>query len=155
MLTRLEQAQQHWGGSNNAIDNWLEERKDVLVYYCQLAGLPPYGQIDSALPDKSIIRRFCQLLMDYISAGHFEVYDQIVARCKENGAESMALAKKLYPRIEDSTDATLTFNDKFADSSDNKQLQSFDVELSQLGELLEERFELEDQLIEALYLKHS
>lgn len=155
MLNRLQQAQQKWGGSNKAIDAWLDERQDVLKQYCQLAGLPPYDEQDRLLPSNNSIQNFCQILMDYLSAGHFEVYDQIVARCQENGPESLALAKQVYPQLSQSTDIALAFNDKFADTKQVPTLTGFDNDLSMLGESLEQRFELEDQLIEALYLKHS
>ncbi|WP_394175718.1 sigma D regulator [Thalassotalea litorea] len=151
MLTRLEQAQQQWGGSSNAIDNWLTERQDVLVNYCRLAGLPPFDKADRALPKSSDIQAFCQVLVDYISAGHFEVFDQIVRKCKENGPHSLALAQRVYPQIARSTDIALTFNDKYADLGEDSELEGFDASLSALGQFLEERFDLEDQLIEALY----
>ena len=155
MLNRLEQAQMKWGGSNKAIDAWLNERQDVLKEYCQLAGLPPYDESDRMLPNAGSIQRFCQILMDYLSAGHFEVYDQIVTRCQENGPESLSLARKIYPQLNNSTDVALSFNDKFTDKKLSPSLDGFDRDLSQLGQSLEERFELEDQLIEALYLNHS
>ena len=155
MLTRLEKAQQRWGGAHSVIDNWLNERQQILVLYCQLAGLPPYDRADRALPGILEVKQFCQLLMDYLSAGHFEIYDQVVAECNEHGPESAALAKCLYPEISKSTDVALNFNDKFAELESINQDTEFDDQLSQLGQILEERFELEDQLIETLYSKHS
>ena len=77
MLTRLEKAQQKWGGSHTVIDKWLSERQELLVLYCRIAGFSPYDKKDHALPDQLQIQNFCQLLMDYLSAGHFEVYDDI------------------------------------------------------------------------------
>ncbi|NMP15994.1 sigma D regulator [Thalassotalea sp. Y01] len=154
MLTRLEQAQQQWGGSHTAIDNWLAERQAVLVGYCQLASLPPYDQADRALPTKTELQSFCQLLMDYISAGHFEVFDQLVAQCKKNGPDSVALAARIYPEISKSTDVALNFNDKYAEVAEDDTLEGFDINLSALGQLLEERFEMEDILIEELFTKH-
>ncbi len=75
MLTRLEKAQQKWGGSHTIIDKWLTERQELLVLYCKIAGFSPYDKKDHALPDQLQIQTFCQILMDYLSAGHFEVYD--------------------------------------------------------------------------------
>lgn len=155
MLRRLEKAQQRWGGAHSVIDSWLNERQQILVLYCQLAGLPPYDRIDRALPGIVEVKQFCQLLMDYLSAGHFEIYDQIVAECKDHGPESTALAKRLYPEISKSTDIALNFNDKFAELESLNDVEEFDVQLSELGQHLEERFELEDQLIETLYSKHT
>ncbi len=155
MLNRLEKTQQQWGGSHNAIDNWLNDRQDVLVAYCKLAGLPPFDTTERALPQGTEIQSFCQLLMDYVSVGHFEVYDQIVKQCKDNGPKSLALAQNIYPKISTSTDVALNFNDKYAECEDTYALSDLDTSLSTLGQSLVERFELEDQLIETLYIKHS
>jgi regulator of sigma D len=45
------------------------------------------------------------------------------------------------------TDAALSFNDKFAEAVSAEQASGFDVALATLGETLEERFALEDELI--------
>lgn len=157
MLTRLEQATEEWGGALSVIDSWLEERHQLLVSYCKLAGLPPYERNDQALPCKTDIQNFCQILMDYLSAGHFEIYDDIVKVCSERGEESAKLARSLCPKIAASTDIALTFNDKYADSDDDADelFEQFDHDLSALGEKLEQRFEFEDELIENLYTHHS
>ncbi len=42
MLTRLEKAQQKWGGSHSVIDKWLTERQELLVLFCRIAGFSPY-----------------------------------------------------------------------------------------------------------------
>ncbi len=155
MLTRLEKAQQQWGGSHSLIDNWLAERQQLLVNYCKLAGMSPYDSNDHALPAKADIQAFCQILMDYVSAGHFEVYDSIVKDCERNGPEGLALAKALYPRISETTDTALDFNDQYAEVNEQDLLADFDTHLSRLGEALELRFELEDELIHNVYEKHT
>lgn len=154
MLTRLEQAQESWGGSHSVIDSWLEERQELLVQYCKLVGLPPYERSDNALPNKDEIQSFCQILVDYLSAGHFEIYDDIVQACEEKGPQSLALAKTLYPKIASSTDLALNFNDQYADAKKDQDFSKFDSDLSELGEVLEQRFEFEDELIDNLYSNH-
>ena len=163
MLTRLEQAQDKWGGSHSAIDNWLNERQELLVLYCQLANTSTTEGQEKALPQEKDILLFCQVMMDYISAGHFEVYEQIVKACKVNGNDSRALATNLYPKIDCTTDTALTFNDKYADKDSKENagksieevFESFDIDLSKIGQALEERFALEDSLIETLYNNHK
>ncbi|MCG7537612.1 sigma D regulator [Pseudoalteromonas sp. OOF1S-7] len=155
MLSRLEQAQQRWGGSHSVIDNWLAERQELLLLYCKVAGLSPFEQDDHALPDQLQIQTFCQILMDYLSAGHFEIYDNLVAACKEKGPQSLKLAQSLYPRITDTTDLALDFNDKYAEMQSENRMSDFDKDLSELGEALELRFALEDELIDNLYANHS
>ncbi|MBE0376954.1 MULTISPECIES: Rsd/AlgQ family anti-sigma factor [Pseudoalteromonas] len=155
MLTRLEKAQQKWGGSHTVIDKWLTERQELLVLYCRIAGFSPYDQKDHALPDQLQIQNFCQILMDYLSAGHFEVYDDIAKACEQKGPSSQQLASELYPRISETTDIALDFNDKYAEVDKEDLLKDFDDDLSKLGEALELRFELEDELIDNLYSNHT
>ncbi|WP_105169355.1 sigma D regulator [Pseudoalteromonas sp. T1lg23B] len=155
MLSRLEQAQEKWGGSHSVIDAWLAERQELLLQYCKIAGFSPYDKKDHALPDQLQIQSFCQILMDYLSAGHFEIYDNLVEACEEKGPDSAKLAQALYPRIADTTDVALDFNDKYAENSQEKVLRDFDRDLSHLGEVLESRFELGDELIDNLYANHT
>ncbi len=157
MYTRLQNTRQQYGGSLTAIDNWLEERQQLIVAYCKLAALPPFdkGQATQQYPLESEILEFCQLLVDYLSAGHFEVYDQIVAQCAVNGPISKSLAETLYPKIASSTDLALEFNDKYADHTVEAKAVDFDGDLSTLGQALERRFELEDELIHTLHSHHA
>ncbi|GAB3001678.1 sigma D regulator [Psychrosphaera aestuarii] len=155
MLIRQEKTQQKYGGANTVIDAWLAERQELLVKYCQLAGLPPFESVKNSLPDHVAITNFCQILIDYLSAGHFEIYDSIVKQCSENGAESAALAQRLYPLITETTQLLVDFNDKYANLPSDKELNAFDYDLSEVGTTLEQRMELEDELIHILHSKHS
>ncbi|GGW68459.1 sigma D regulator [Alishewanella tabrizica] len=155
MYTRVQQAQEKWGGSLSAIDHWLDERQQLIVNYCRLAGLPPFEKDRHTMPSQQKIKEFCQLLMDYLSAGHFEVYERIVMQCAINGTNSRSLADNLYPKIAVSTDLALAFNDNYAEHLSTRKSGTFDNDLSALGQALEERFALEDRLIETLYIKHK
>lgn len=155
MLTRLETAKKRWGGNNSVIDSWLNERQGLLVKYCELAALPPYEQKHRTLPAQGAIREFCQLLMDYVSTGHFEIYNDVVSKCEEHGESSLNLANSVYPKIANTTDYALAFNDKYAEQVKEGELEKFDLDLSKLGQHLEERFAHEDELIGTLSDKHS
>ena len=155
MLTKLEQAKEEWGGTLSVIDNWLEERQGLVVLYCELAGLPPYQQETRSLPSQQKITTFCQMLLDYASKGHFEVYEQIILQCKLDGEENLKIAQELYARITTTTDTALNFNDKYAENANEQMLLDFDKDLSQLGQVMESRFEREDQLLEVVHLHHT
>ncbi|WP_105190296.1 sigma D regulator [Pseudoalteromonas sp. T1lg48] len=155
MLSQLEKAQQKWGGSHSVIDKWLTDRQELLVQYCGLAGPVHHGRHDQALPEQANIQSFCQLLMDYLSAGHFEIYDDIVKQCESRGEDSLKLARSLYPQISATTDIALDFNDNYAETKNDDLLENFDKDLSKLGEALSIRFELEDELIHNLYTNHT
>ncbi len=148
MLNRVEQATQRWSGKHSEVDTWLSERQALLVQYCQLLGLPPFER-EQCLPDKQEVQGFCQRLMDYASAGHFEVYDKILAESVDK-AHDRALAERLYPEITRTTDAALSFNDKYGDWQGEENWEQLDRHLAELGQSLEWRFELEDQLLKSL-----
>lgn len=155
MLTKLEQSKKEWGGTLSVIDNWLEARQSLVILYCEIAGLPPYQKETRCLPPQEKITQFCQMLLDYASTGHFEVYEQIILQCKLDGKHNLEIAQELYSRISTTTDTALDFNDKYAESANDKALLDFDRDLSELGQIMEGRFEREDQLLEVVHLHHT
>ena len=140
MLQQLESVKSKWGGKSQVIDRWLLDRQALLVSYCELAGINSQSE---CLPDADEIANFCGALLDYLSAGHFEVFDILV----EGDSEGSALRDKLYPELTKTTDAAMEFNDTFAQAVTPEQAAGFDSALAKLGETLEERFALEDELI--------
>lgn len=136
----------------SAIDSWLTERTQVIVLYCKLSGY----RNQTKLPGDEQINLFCDILIDYVSAGHFEVYEQIVNNCDINGPESLELLNKLYPDISKTTDVVVEFNERYSKkfNNDADYMVKFDRDLSTLGEALAKRIDLEDNLIDTLKSKH-
>lgn len=95
------------------------------------------------------IEHFCESLMDYISAGHFEVYETLLHESTAELEANRALLEDIYHSIETTTDLALTFNDKYKDelvhSSEDASLPQ---DLLALDGALAIRFALEDQLLE-------
>jgi len=150
MLENCKSAKERWGGVSEIIDRWLEERQAMLVQYCALSGL---DQDLSDLQRGEKLRVFCQLLVDYVSAGHFEVYDQLIKEGREfDDAEALQEAGKLYDTIDTTTERLLDFNDKYLETDD---VSSLSADLSKLGEALEVRFSTEDRLISVLHTSHK
>lgn len=133
-------------GTRQMVGNLLAERQEMLVAYCRLAGLEPYG------PDKPVKRQleeFCQLLMDYTAFGHFELYRRI-AEGNERRVRVAQEARLAYPQIEEVTEKAVEFNDRYDASDHPLKLDSLPNDLSRLGERLALRLEFEDRLVEAL-----
>ncbi len=150
MLENCESARDRWGGVSDIIDRWLNERKDLLVLYCNLTRR---DSGDTAEEREAYLRRFCQILVDYVSAGHFEIYEQLVKEGKEFGdTEGLNAAKVHYKAIDGTTEQILDFNDKYQETDD---LESLERDLSSLGEALATRFEAEDNMIEVLHTAHK
>lgn len=155
MLRQLERAEQKWGGSNKLIDQWLNHRRKLLIEYCQIAGLPPYHHSERTLPSLQQVKQFCDSLVDYVSEGHFEVYDQIVSVCESHGKPSQELAQNLLPKINKTTDVALDFTDKYTEIKKDEALLKLDKDLGLLLQAIELRFELEDNLLEVLHVQFS
>ncbi len=137
---------------STAVSSWLNERNEMLVLYCKLSGY----RNETKLPENTQIDTFCDILIDYVSAGHFEVYQEIVNSCESNGPSSVSLLNELYPKISITTDVVVNFNEKYSKMlvEDNDSLASFDTDLSLLGEAIASRVDLEDHLIDTLNNKH-
>ena len=153
MLDNCRNARERWGGVSELIDRWLKERQELLVRYCELSGENDFSQTE-ALKEKCV--RLCEVLVDYVSAGHFEVYEQLIQEAREFNDGGLELAAKVYPRIEQTTEVALNFNDRLDERPlTEDEVKALFTELSKLGEVLESRFEMEDFLIEHLHNAHA
>ncbi len=140
---------ERWLNVNELVERWLTERQAVIVQFCALSGV--HLQSPQRGSNTARLQRFCQLLLDYVSAGHFEIYYELVREAEEFKDGSVDTANQLLPLITATTETLLDFNDRYIDTKPGIELAQ---SLSQLGETLAERFELEDQLIEALHTCH-
>lgn len=150
MLEKCKSAKERWGGVSGIIDGWLEERQMLISLFVHL----PEHHINEELNSK--IQSFCEVLMDYLSSGHFEVYEQLLREGSDFADGSLEEGQELLPKIQVSTDIALDFNDDFSNLLDPtvQQIREFSEHLSKLGEALEERFELEDKMIAVLHTSH-
>lgn len=153
MLDNLENARERWGGVSDLIDRWLRERQQLIVQYCDISGTTDFSDGEQV---RIKFGKLCDALVDYVSAGHFEIYEKLIREAKEFDDGGVELAAKIYPRIEETTEVALAFNDKLsADAMSEDELRGLMEPLSDLGEQLETRFSLEDFLIEHLHNVHA
>lgn len=138
-------------GSRETIDKMLAERQRVLVLMCEVLGLKSFT---ADKPVKETLAEFNAVLVDYIAAGHFGLYRRIVEGTERRQAV-VAKASRVYPKIAESTDAAVEFNDKYGGEWNFHFLDSLAEDLSRLGELLATRIEMEDQIIAAMLGDHA
>jgi regulator of sigma D len=151
MLKNCRSAKERWGGVNTIIDRWLQERQEMLVSYCALSTIDTFSEDNS--DHRQRVRHFCQILMDYISAGHFEVYDQLIKEGRDFGDKNaLKAAAKPYTAIDTTTEELLDFNDKYQETDD---MSSLAADLSSTGQQLASRFEAEDEMISILHDSHT
>ena len=146
----LEQGQfkvVEWGGVNSVIHKWLVERQELIRLFCALTG----EESDRPTFLRSL-ETFCEVLVDYLSAGHFEVFTELENEAKTFDERGLQLVNALYPYLEQSTELALCFNDRCEQLKvSHRDFGKVREELSYLGESLTDRFQLEDQLIEYVH----
>lgn len=139
---------------HHAIEGWLQERQELIVLYCSVCGV--HQQIVESPTKIQRLKTFCQILVDYCSAGHFEVFPELIKHAAERGEESSTTANSLLGKIQDTTDISLDFNDRYeTEELPPEVLEPLSRHLSKLGEALELRFHYEDQLVEYLHTPPS
>ena len=138
------------------IKQLITERNEVLSLYCNLAGCDGSDGIETDSMEPQILQEFCQILIDYIATGHFELYRRITEG-EEKRSDIISLADTIYPRIEQTTQIAVDFNDMYDGGNDytDKLKSTLPDNLSRLGEELATRIELEDQLISTLLISKS
>ncbi|MFD1216913.1 MULTISPECIES: sigma D regulator [Microbulbifer] len=151
MLENCKNARERWGGVSEIIDRWLHARQLLLVSFCGLSEKKTFADDDKE--SETSLRELCQKLVDYVSAGHFEIYDQLIQEGQAfKDTEGLQEAKGLYREIDATTDICVDFNDKYLETDD---LSTLVEDLSELGEALETRFSAEDRMIDTLHNAHK
>lgn len=149
MLNQSEDALTRWKGFDEAIDRWLDERHELIVMLTGFAAHRDFNDPDSA----NKLNSFNTLLIDYISAGHFEFYQRLIEEGEEyNEVEGIKYSKTILAGIDASTGLALKFTEKYETANN---LTSIEADISSLAESLETRFEAEDQLIDLLHGVHQ
>ncbi|MDI4659788.1 MULTISPECIES: sigma D regulator [Cobetia] len=154
MLEECTTAAERFRGVHQLVDRWLDQRREMLVCFMDLheACVNDLDQLEMTR-----VNRFIELLMDYISAGHFEVYPQL----KEEGrvfedTAALAVCEQLMQRLEPSTELVLSFDEDFSSPTRCQHYRARLPEwLARLQQGLTERFALEDQLIQRLHAVHE
>ena len=146
-MTMIEQRKtERRGRTREMVQKLLDERQEMLLMFCRVAGLEPYK---NSTPSVDVLQEFCQVLIDYSAVGHFEIYERIVAG-RERRGRVVEVAREVYPRIAEASEVAVEFNDKYDASDHELDLQQLEHDLGNLGEELAVRIEMEDHIIQAL-----
>lgn len=138
------------GRSREKLATLVRTRTETLTLYTELANQRPF-EPDELTTDA--LQEFCQALIDYAASAHFQLY-RFISDKLERRTPVLEVADRVYPRIIQTTDVILRFNDKYEDvdliNGGNEALVLLDSDLSNLGETLAERIQLEDRVIGAM-----
>lgn len=132
--------------SREKLDALVASRTETLSLLAELAERQPFS------PDPSMekaLRRFCEALIDYTASAHFQLY-RYLADNRERRRTVLEIADELYPKIVETTDTILRFNDKYEGMSLDNSVEFLAVDLSNLGECIADRIQYEDRVIQAM-----
>lgn len=132
---------------DDIIRHMLQERQELLVDFCRLTGLDPYSPDDT--PTLERLAHFCQMLVDYAAIAHFEVFEKLAGK-EVRDQQARGRSRALYQPLVDNTQLLVDFNDAYDASRRGFTISALADDLSNLGESLAARFEMEDELIRLL-----
>ena len=129
------------------IERWIEERRELLVKYCELTEVTDFSDPENNYDAE--LQQFCEIMVDYVSVGHFEVFEQITKEAEIFGNDQgLDKSPELINKIQTTTELILDFNDKYITAKD---LDALIIDLAALGETFVQRFADEDVLIDLLH----
>jgi regulator of sigma D len=121
------------------------ERQEVWSLYCHVAELMPF-KTNRTVRNK--LAKFSEILIDYVSLGHFGICECLF-KDADSQDPALSAAREIYPALSATTEAAIVFNDKYEGGSTAK-LDDLKQDLSDLGENLARRIDLEDRLCELM-----
>ncbi len=150
MVTENQTWHAHWNNAGHIIDRWPEHRRDLHAMYCELTEITDFSEAGSNHSEE--LKLFCEMMVDYASAGHFEIFDYL----NQEGTlfkdkSGLKKGNKIIEKIQPSTELILDFNEKYLITDD---LESLVIDLASIGETLAKRFDQEDTLIDVLHSSH-
>jgi regulator of sigma D len=122
------------------LEDWLKSRQSLIVSFSQLCMLKPFDTAASDLPGiKENLDEFCQHLIDYVCIGQFHLFEKIARNTTKQSPDRPLLNQLLKMTLQ-----AIHFNDLYTQPNNLSKLEN---ELSQLGETIALRLELEDELL--------
>ncbi len=155
LLTTLNRTKQVSSGNLKWIDEMIHAREKLITTYFKLLTLPlDKNDTGSAElhPSYEQMSEFCSLLVDYLSRGHFKVYPKILTIMENVSSRRLTVARRLIPRIENTTEYLLKFDEKYSGELDEGIMRNWRKDLAYVGQWLEIRFKHEDRMVIALQI---
>jgi len=129
-----------FSGYHPAIDRWLQHRQLLSAGFSQLV---EQTRVRTELPDLSATHYWCQELVDYLSEGHFQIFN------RTSFDEKSSLSQIHYQNISDTTPILLKLEQELCGLKLEENAR-YDSLLSALGETLAYRIEIESLWIEEI-----
>ena len=132
---------------NHILGLWRIQRDNIRHSLHAVKTPPKFSSTEEEL------KKLCEQLMDYVSAGHFEIYQKLISEDGHFDEDNLALLESLLKQIDKCTDQAIDFNDKY--DCDDKFIaaeeNSLADDLENLEHCLKIRYVLEEQVVELLH----
>lgn len=133
----------------HAVRELLEERQLLLVSFCRVAGLNTGDTKRVVVGQLAVLKRLCQVLMDYYALWQFEIHDHLLKN-KEFYPRALIELQQASELLDESRAIALAFNDKYDFENPKLSLDRLEKDLSFLGEEIAQQIALEDRIILAM-----
>jgi len=137
MLHRSTYSLITFSGHSKPLDKWLQHRQLLVSGYCHMIA----NTLSVTLPPVAEVKYWCAELVDYLTAGHFQVFTELLEHMQKESNENFE-----YESLIETTNQLLSLQEAVFEISDDNS-KSLEGVLSNLGELLAKRLEIEDLFI--------
>lgn len=132
-----------------AVNELLAERQQMLISFCRAAGLDIGAEQAANMDQLTLLKRLCQVLMDYYALWQFEIHDHLLH--KENQySQAFDELRQASGGLDESRTIAVAFNDKYDPENHSLHMNRLEHDLSLLGEEIAKHIELEDRIIDAM-----
>ena len=149
-MTPTNNPKQQFAAVDELLSRWLRGRNTLLSKYTDIV-VSTEASLDGEEIDYGQ-KALGEHILDYVSEGHFEVFHELINEAELFADGGRELAARLIPEISDTTEVILAYEEKYG--AGKEYPETLERDLSVLGEILESRFVLEDQLITSLHNRH-
>jgi regulator of sigma D len=149
-MTPTNNPKQQFVAVDELLNRWLRGRNTLLSKYTDIV-VSTEASLDGEEIDQGQ-KALGEHILDYVSEGHFEVFHELINEAELFADGGRELAARLIPEISDTTEVILAYEEKYGTGKEYPD--TLERDLSALGEILESRFVLEDQLIASLHNRH-
>lgn len=132
--------------SRHIIESLIDSRTETLAQYKQIMNYQPF-EMSSTLQEE--LEDFCESMVDYTAQAHFHLYNYLDEK-KERRAGVLNIADSVYPMLVENTQKLLDFHDCYSSDAQKMECEKLEQGLNDVGELLAERINLEDEVFNAL-----
>ena len=149
-MTPTNNPELQFAAVDELLSRWLRGRNTLLSKYTDIVVFTE-ASLDGEEIDQGQ-KALGEHILDYVSEGHFEVFHELINEAELFADGGRELAARLIPEISDTTEVILAYEEKYGAGLEYPE--TLERDLSALGEILESRFVLEDQLIAGLHSRH-